>query len=183
MALQLKNPNKGQNLKIAGVTGAVIIGGSLLILNTFPHLKARIYELLTRDKAEAYDKDENTPIELERSTDSLDSQYGTGLQYNPHELSHSVADESLVNISSWSNHDLKSWLQEVSIDSSIQKNQTNCFRKTSILRRMLLTIAFFPLLSLLRKRLNNYLDLILNFSLSQFLVALMASLFKLVSQR
>lgn len=126
MALQLNQTNRGRNLRLAVGTGAVILGTSYLILNTFPHLKTSIYNYITNTKSDdedIQDEEDNEPIELTRSTENLknnqtissSSSSSNISSTSSDKLSHTIPDESIVDISKWSDDNLKSWLNEVSI--------------------------------------------------------------------
>lgn len=134
MSLQLKK----KNYKFTtATTGALIIGAGFIVFKTFPHLKSALYSALGASATENNIEGDNTPIEI-TNNDEVSSEA----------LEASVVDESIVDITSWSDDNLKSYLVEVSINSfTASKSDTNDIRKKSVLLPMLLTMALYPLLS------------------------------------
>ncbi|CUM65322.1 uncharacterized protein PRCAT00002957001 [Priceomyces carsonii] len=97
MALQLKKNRTSIKLTVA--SSAFVIGATYLVFRTFPHLRTSIYDYVTGKKPEF--EDDNEPIELRESDQALSEG--------------SFSDSSVVDITQWSDDNLKSWLSEVSI--------------------------------------------------------------------
>lgn len=153
MSLQLKKSNRIRNI---GISSAVIIGASFVVLKTFPHLKTSFYQFVTGSKDEPKD-DANEPIELnsEESDEPRD-----------------IADESMINVNEMSNEDLKSWLKKVCNGLYIQNHKlilTN--RKKSILPKMLVILILFPLLNQFKKLSTN--QIIVRFNVVEYLLKLL----------
>ncbi|CAH6721484.1 hypothetical protein CLIB1444_06S03246 [[Candida] jaroonii] len=97
--MSLNLTKKSNKLRNFGIGGAIVIGTSLIVLNTFPHLKTSILNYIKGGEDEEVD---NEPIELnEEQTIS--------------EPSRDIAEESMIDVNEWSNDNLKSWLSEVCI--------------------------------------------------------------------
>lgn len=83
MSVALKKSNK---LKYIGITGAFVICLSFVILNTFPHLKMKIYNYITGVKEEEIDSDPT----VAQSYEEIDE-----VSVN---APRNIADESIVDI-------------------------------------------------------------------------------------
>lgn len=92
MSVQFKKPT---NFKKIGATTALVIGASVVILKTFPHLKSYIY-------GKTEEIEDNEPIELNEEEQQVDA-------------SKNIAEESIVDINEMSTDDLKDWLKKVRI--------------------------------------------------------------------
>ncbi|RLV89271.1 hypothetical protein JA1_005236 [Spathaspora sp. JA1] len=153
MSIQLKKAGKqNKNLKFGLAAGAVVLGAGYLILNTFPHLKSRLWSCISGDKKEELEENveqdqeepSNEPIELHESqVDLSDSKF--------HE-------QSYVDIAEWSDDNLKSWLSQ-----------------RSTLPLMLLMIILCPLLNQFRKIVHSY-HVIFNINITQIVLSLLISI-------
>lgn len=173
MAVQL-NQKSTRNWRLAVGTGAIVVGAAFVVLQTFPHLKTSFYNLLTTSEEPNIDNnDDNEPVEVKKHDESpSDPENEKELQVS----SHSLNEESLVDIGAWSEDNLKSWLNEVSIaelKSRKKSGNTNSNRKKSVLHRTLLAMALLPILSLFRTKITSYYGFVLNFSLTQFIIRLL----------
>lgn len=113
MALQLK-ANKANRWKTLGVPSAVVLGSVYIVLRTFPHLKVSLYNYMKGQLLDSKETvEDNNPIELKSNDndDSFDS--GTSSHDNDNDIDNDIVNESMVDVSEWSNDNLKSWLQEV----------------------------------------------------------------------
>ncbi|EGV62713.1 hypothetical protein PSN45_000645 [Yamadazyma tenuis] len=113
MSLSLKP--KSNRLKNVTITSAVIVGASLVILNTFPHLKQSLYDYFTQSKDGSDEEDVNAPIEL--SSEEL----AEGDKVS----SKDIAEESIVDVNEWSNDDLKSWLKKKEVNTPQDASHSN----------------------------------------------------------
>lgn len=165
MALQLNN-KKPSKLKLSGVSGAVIVGATILLFRTFPHLKYSIYDYITGNKKssnyEANEEEEdNRPIDLINSDNEEELSRSTDTVTN---------GESLVDINEWSDDTLKSWLHQVRINKEYNNTMedTNSLRKKSALPKILLILTLYPLLNQCKTILTSY-NLFVNINITQFL--------------
>lgn len=128
-------PLKRKNFRISSAaTGALVIGAGLILIKTFPHIKASISTCVFGTKKGDDEEDDNRPVEVR---DSLESQMTSSV--------HSGMGESAIEISEWSDEDLKSYLLEVRLYSYSFTIHTNDFRKKSIFHLMLQMIILYPL--------------------------------------
>lgn len=98
--MSLKLTKKSNKLRNFGIGGAIVIGTSLIVLNTFPHLKTSILNYIKGGEDEEVD---NEPIELNEDQSKI-------------ETPRDIAEESMVDVNQWSDDNLKSWLLEVCIE-------------------------------------------------------------------
>ncbi|KAI3403952.2 hypothetical protein KGF56_003219 [Candida oxycetoniae] len=116
MSLKLKNrSNRARNWKIGLVSGAVIIGTSYLILNTFPHLKTSIYNVIygTEDESEEDDeRDIQTRRVVIESEHSDPNNRNKTIDLFQSERAFNAQDKD-NEISTWAVSELKSWLVKV----------------------------------------------------------------------
>lgn len=143
MALQLKK----RNFKVPILTaGALVVGAGFLLVKTYPHLLT----FLPCCSQEKESKEDNSPVEIEDHKD----------EDGP--INKFVSDESLVDVTEWSDDNLRSFLMEVSIQYAKRFNKnTNDNRKKSILLPMLIMTALFPLLNQFKRVLSVDLNILL----------------------
>lgn len=82
MSLQLKKRNI--KLSTVAITGAAVVAAGVILVNTFPHIKASVLSVFGSGKLKKADDD-----------------------------SAEAGEESLVDVAEWSDENLKSFLQEV----------------------------------------------------------------------
>lgn len=97
MALRLKD-NRSRNLKLT--SGAVVIGTAFLLFKTYPHIKNSIFGFLGCEKE--LPREDNEPIELKEDEEDKEEEEFDNL-----------AESSLVDVGSWTDDNLKSWLTQV----------------------------------------------------------------------
>lgn len=101
MALNLKK----RNFKLSSVaTGALVVGAGLVFIKTFPHLKASISSFVFGTRHADGDDDENKPIEVNESNQTTIQADSTLVL---------LLGESAMEITEWSDDNLKSFLVEV----------------------------------------------------------------------
>lgn len=118
MALQF---NKKRGWKIPALTGAaVVIGGTYLILKSFPHLKDHINDFITGytelDPEEDRKLTEAREAEVQQMAKDLEEE--ERLKGSTSQIGGSIVDiktSDAVDVDQWNTETLKAWLKEVRI--------------------------------------------------------------------
>lgn len=111
-----------------------MIGAGLILIKTYPHIKASIASYVFGVKDGEVQDDENRPVGV---SDSLESEVETSI--------HSGLSESTIEISEWSQESLKSYLIEVCSHQNSFPMHTNDPRKKSVFHLMLQMLILYPL--------------------------------------
>lgn len=111
-----------------------MIGAGLILIKTFPHMKASIASYVFGMKNGEDQEDDNRPVGV---SDSLESEVISSV--------HSDLSESAIEISEWSQENLKSYLLEVCLNQNSFPVHTNDNRKKLAFHLMLQMLILYPL--------------------------------------
>ncbi|WLF78457.1 hypothetical protein PVL30_002195 [Lodderomyces elongisporus] len=119
MSLRLSKPNHTRRIKAGLIGGAIVIGATAIVLNTFPHLKKSIYNYVhginDDDASEEEDRElRDKPVVVESEQRDYSEQGRIVEVFQSEEAFNS----ELRDISSWSNEKLIDWLAKRDIHSS-----------------------------------------------------------------
>lgn len=175
MALQLKT-SRGRPFRLIASSSAIIIGVSFIILRTFPHLKTSLYDYLTKKQDILKDFNEEKTVSAAQENEEEVEKVEFDGEINHNSIVSSTPEESLVDISKLSDPNIKKWLNQVCILNGRSRTDTNCASKKVVVHPFLMTMALLPLMSLLKKRIYDLYNIILNLNFTQLLLSLIFSI-------